>query len=176
MSSRHGSGRSRTFAIARRFGSMRKIHAPGVSSRPMRTARFWLMHVLLAAPLTGVMAAELEVTLEQVATDAGELLVAVCTRETFLRRGCPYTGRSPAISGEAKVVVRGIDPGVYAVQAFHDENGNFDLDRNFLGLPKEGMGFSNDAPMRFGPPSFDDAAIEISAAGAATRLRLRYFD
>jgi uncharacterized protein (DUF2141 family) len=176
MSSRHGSGRSRTFAIARRFGSMRKIHSPSVSSRPMRTARFWLVHVLLAAPLTGVMAAELEVTLEQVATDAGELLVAVCTRETFLRRGCPYTGRSPAISGEAKVVVRGIDPGVYAVQAFHDENGNFDLDRNFLGLPKEGMGFSNDAPMRFGPPSFDDAAIEISAAGAATRLRLRYFD
>ena len=89
------------------------------------------------------------------------------------RSGCTHP---VLVSGEAKVVVRDIDPGVYAVQAFHDENGNFDLDRNFLGLPKEGMGFSNDAPMRFGPPSFDDAAIEIGAAGAATRLRLRYFD
>jgi uncharacterized protein (DUF2141 family) len=176
MSSRHGSERSRTFAIARRFGRMRKIQLTRREFATMRTARCWLIHVLLAVPLTGAMAAELEVTLEQVATDAGELLVAVCTRETFLRRGCPYTGRSPAISGEARVVVRGIEPGVYAVQAFHDENGNLDLDRNFLGLPKEGMGFSNDAPMRFGPPSFDDAAIEISAAGAATRLRLRYFD
>jgi uncharacterized protein (DUF2141 family) len=135
-----------------------------------------LLQLLLAVPLSGALAADLEVTLEDVATSSGHVLVAVCTPETFLRRGCPYTGRAPAATGEAQVVVRGIDPGVYAVQAFHDQNDNLDLDRNFLGLPKEGMGFSNDAPMRFGPPSFDDAAIEISADGAATRLRLRYFD
>jgi uncharacterized protein (DUF2141 family) len=142
----------------------------------MRAVHFWSLQFLLTVPLAGAGAAELKVTLEDVATSSGHVLVAVCTPETFLRRGCPYTGRAPAASGEAQVVVRGIDPGVYAVQAFHDQNDNFDLDRNFLGLPKEGMGFSNDAPMRFGPPSFDDAAIEISAAGAATRLRLRYFD
>jgi uncharacterized protein (DUF2141 family) len=142
----------------------------------MHTVRFWLLQLLLTAPLSGAVAAELKVTLEQVATGSGYLLVAVCTPETFLRRGCPHTGRAPAVRGKAQVVVPGIEPGVYAVQAFHDENGNFDLDRNFLGLPQEGMGFSNDAPMRFGPPSFEDAAIEIEAGGAATRLRLRYFD
>jgi uncharacterized protein (DUF2141 family) len=142
----------------------------------MHAVHFWSLQFLLTAPLAGAGAAELKVTLEDVATSSGHVLVAVCTPETFLRAGCPYTGRAPAVSGEAQVVVRGIDPGVYAVQAFHDQNDNFDLDRNFLGLPKEGMGFSNDAPMRFGPPSFDDAAIEIGAAGAATRLRLRYFD
>jgi uncharacterized protein (DUF2141 family) len=142
----------------------------------MHTVRFWLLKLLLTAPLSGAVAAELKVTIEQVATGSGTLLVAVCTPETFLRRGCPHTGRAPAVSGEAQVVVRGIEPGVYAVQAFHDENGNFDLDRNIFGLPQEGMGFSNDAPMRFGPPSFEDAAIAIEAGGAATRLRLRYFE
>lgn len=142
----------------------------------MRSIRFSLLPLLLTGPTTSAVAAELKVTLEQVASGAGHVLVAVCTPETFLRRGCPYTGRAPAVSGEAQVVVRSIDPGVYAVQAFHDENDNFELDRNFLGLPEEGMGFSNDAPMRFGPPSFQDAAIEIDADGAATRLRLRYFD
>jgi uncharacterized protein (DUF2141 family) len=142
----------------------------------VRTVRFWLLQLLLAAPLSGAVAAELKVTIEQVATGSGTLLVAVCTPETFLRRGCSHTGRAPAVSGEAQVVVRGIEPGVYAVQAFHDENGNFDLDRNIFGLPQEGMGFSNDAPMRFGPPSFEDAAIAIEAGGAATRLRLRYFE
>jgi uncharacterized protein (DUF2141 family) len=143
----------------------------------MRTVRLGLLPLLLTAPLAGgAGAAELEVTLEQVGTGSGYVLVAVCTPETFLRHGCPYTGRAPAVSGEAQVVVRGIEPGVYAVQAFHDENGNLDLDRNFLGMPKEGMGFSNDAPMRFGPPRFEDAAIAIGARGAATRLRLRYFD
>jgi uncharacterized protein (DUF2141 family) len=142
----------------------------------MRTVQLWLLQLLLMAPLLGAEAAELKVTLEQVATGSGNILVAVCTPGTFLRRGCPYTGRTPAVSGEAQLVVRGIEPGVYAVQAFHDDNDNFDLDRNFFGLPQEGMGFSNDAPMRFGPPSFEDAAIEIDAGGAATRLRLRYFD
>ncbi len=140
----------------------------------MRTVAVVLLP-LLFAPLSGVAAAELKVTLEDVATGSGHLLVAVCTAETFLRRGCPYTGRAPAVSGEAEVVVRGIEPGVYAVQAFHDENDNLDLDRNFLGWPEEGMGFSNDAPMRFGPPRFADAAIAIGAGGGATRVRLRYF-
>jgi uncharacterized protein (DUF2141 family) len=139
----------------------------------MRTVLLLLL--LLTAPFSAL-TAELKVTLEQVASGFGNILVAVCTPDTFLRRGCPYTGRAPANSGEAQLVVRGIEPGVYAVQAFHDENDNLDLDRNFFGLPQEGMGFSNDAPMRFGPPSFDDAAIEIGAGGAATRLRLRYFD
>jgi uncharacterized protein (DUF2141 family) len=141
----------------------------------MRTVAVVLLPLLLFAPLSGAAAAELKVTLEDVATGSGHLLVAVCTAETFLRRGCPYTGRAPAVSGEAEVVVRGIEPGVYAVQAFHDENDNLDLDRNFLGWPEEGMGFSNDAPMRFGPPRFADAAIAIGAGGGATRVRLRYF-
>ncbi len=142
----------------------------------MRRVHFWLLQLLVTVPLAGTGAAELKVTLEQVATGSGHVLVAVCTPETFLRRGCPYTGRAPAVSGEAQVVVRSIEPGVYAVQAFHDENDNLELDRNFLGLPKEGMGFSNDAPMRFGPPTFEDLAIEIDASGTVTRLRLRYFD
>ena len=142
----------------------------------MRIVRLSVLQLVLAVPLSGAVAAELKVTLEQVATGSGHLLVAVCTPETFLRRGCPYTGRTPAVSGEAEVVVPSIDPGVYAVQVFHDENDNFELDRNLLGLPEEGMGFSNDAPMRFGPPRFEDAAIEIDEGGAATRVRLRYFD
>jgi uncharacterized protein (DUF2141 family) len=142
----------------------------------MRAATLsWLLS-LFAAPTEGAAGAELKVMLEQVEAGSGHVLVAVCTPETFLRRGCPYTGRTPAVGGEAEVVVRGIEPGVYAVQAFHDENDSFDLDRNFLGWPQEGMGFSNDAPMRFGPPRFEDAAIEIGTGGAATRLRLRYYD
>jgi len=139
----------------------------------MRSVLF--LFLLLTAPFSAL-TAELKVTIEQVATGSGTLFVAVCTPETFLRQGCPYAGRAEADSGETEVLVRGIEPGVYAIQAFHDENDNFDLDRNFLGLPQEGMGFSNNAPMRFGPPRFEDAAIAVDAGGGAARLRLRYFD
>lgn len=50
-----------------------------------------------------------------------------------------------------------LSPGEYALAAFHDENANNDLDRNFLGIPSEGTGASNDAHNMFGPPSYDDA-------------------
>jgi len=37
----------------------------------------------------------------------------------------------------ATCVFKDVKPGVYAISAFHDENNNNDLDRNFLGIPKE---------------------------------------
>ena len=73
------------------------------------------------------------------------------------------------------VRVENVPPGTYAAQAFHDENGNGELDRNILGLPKEAMGFSNDAPMRMGPPRFDSAAFTVQPKDTAIRFRLRYF-
>lgn len=131
--------------------------------------------LLLITPFS-LESAELKVTVEQVANRNGYILVALCTPETFLRAGCPYTGRVPAITGDTEVVVRDVAPGIYALQAFHDENDNLDLDRNFFGMPQEGMGFGNDAKMRFGPPHFGDATINVPASGATTFLRLRYYD
>ena len=72
-------------------------------------------------------------------------------------------------------MVDNVPPGTYAVQAFHDANANLDLDRTFIGFPKEGVGFSNDAPMRFGPPTFDDAAINVAATDALAKFTLSYF-
>jgi uncharacterized protein (DUF2141 family) len=60
------------------------------------------------------------------------------------------------------------------VQAFHDKNDNLVIDRTILGLPREGIGFSNDAPFRFGPPRFRDAAIALGPDGGHVAIRLRY--
>ena len=65
-------------------------------------------------------------------------------------------------------------PGDYAVAIYHDENGNHHFDRNFLGLPVEGYGFSNDAPTYLGPPSFGAARIAIHAGDNTASIRLRY--
>jgi uncharacterized protein (DUF2141 family) len=98
--------------------------------------------------------------------------VALCDDVAFLGRGCAHTGRAPAEEGV--VTVSEVPPGTYAVQAFHDENGNGDLDRSGP-WPVEGMGFSRDAPMRFGPPRFADAAVEVREPGGTVRLTMRYF-
>ena len=141
----------------------------------MQAAALTMLCVLLSWPLVGS-ASSLSVTIESIEGSKGHVLVAVCAREAFLSAGCTLTGKAPATPGAVTVVVRDIVPGVYAVQAFHDENDNMDIDRSLLGFPREGMGFSNDAPMRYGPPKFADAAITISAEDAATSLRMRYFD
>jgi uncharacterized protein (DUF2141 family) len=43
-----------------------------------------------------------------------------------------------------------------------------------FGLPAEAIGFYRDAPLRLGPPRFEDAAIEVVEPVTATRLRMRH--
>ena len=53
-------------------------------------------------------------------------------------------------------------PGDYAIELFHDENGNGKLDTGLLGIPSEGFGASNDAPEKFGPPKYADARFAVT--------------
>ncbi len=54
-------------------------------------------------------------------------------------------------------VFENIPFGEYAVKCYHDENGNEKMDRNFLGIPKEKYGFSNNAKGNSGPPDYEEA-------------------
>ncbi len=121
-----------------------------------------------AAP---ALSADIRVDVEGLRDRSGQVMVAVCPENLFTKAGCPWTGTAPA--GQT-VTVTGVPPGTYAVQAIHDENGNGDLDRGLI-LPKEGIGFSRDAPMRRGPPRFADAAVIVTAAGGQLKLTMRYF-
>ena len=105
----------------------------------------------------------------------GDILAAVCPQAQFLKDNCSFNGSAPAHLGVAVIVVHGIPAGKYAVQTFHDENGNRKVDRNFLGLPKEGVGFSNDAPIRMGPPKWADAMFAFNGAEQTIQIRTRYF-
>ena len=83
-----------------------------------------------------------------------------------------------AVSDAAGVVTLtfpNVKPGTYAIALLHDENANGKADRAAMMIPKEGFGFSRDAPVRFGPPSFRAAAFDVSP-GASQRvvIRMRY--
>lgn len=54
--------------------------------------------------------------------------------------------------------------GEYAIAVYHDKNKNGKLDTNFLGIPKERYGFSNNARGRFGPASWSDSNFEVNAS------------
>jgi len=68
-----------------------------------------------------------------------------------------------AQKGRLRVVFDAAPVGDFAVSMIHDENSNNTLDRNFLGIPKEGWGASRDAKASFGPPSYPDARLTLAA-------------
>jgi len=119
-------------------------------------------------------AATLEVVVANVRNAKGHVRVAACTPQNFLKEFCQYNGNAAARAGETVVRLE-VPPGTWAVQAYLDENDNEQVDRNFVGIPTEGLGFSNDAPFRFGPPSYGDAAFQLGTGGGRIRLSLRYF-
>ena len=79
----------------------------------------------------------------------------------------------PAVRGMVILDFGSVPPGTYAIALFHDENGNGRLDK-FAMIPREGYGFSRDAPVRFGPPRFAAAAFAVGQGRAAQVLKMRY--
>lgn len=127
--------------------------------------------LLLAAFSATASAATVEVHVTAVAGGKGSVKVAVCDRERFLKQ-CAYSASAPARDGENVILVPNVPKGTWAVLVYQDENGNGQLDRNLLGIPKENYGFSRDAASKFGPPGFDDAAIEVGDEPTVAKIRL----
>ncbi|KHK92250.1 DUF2141 domain-containing protein [Novosphingobium malaysiense] len=66
-----------------------------------------------------------------------------------------------------------VPDGEYAISLVHDENGNGKMDKRLI-IPREGFGFSRDAPVRMGPPPFDRAAFAVDGDAIRLTIRMRY--
>jgi uncharacterized protein (DUF2141 family) len=72
------------------------------------------------------------------------------------------------MSGAAVCEFKNLIPGEYAAIVFHDENLNGKLDKNFLGIPREGYGASNNVRPAMSAPGFKEAAFGVKAAVRTT--------
>lgn len=115
----------------------------------------------------------LTVQVDNVRVSKGAVHIDLCREAEFLKE-CPIEAEAPAVKGRTVVVLHNLAPGTYAVDATLDENGNGKVDRGLFGIPKEGVGFSNDAPIRLGPPHWRDAMFDLHEDKVIT-LKLRYF-
>jgi uncharacterized protein (DUF2141 family) len=116
----------------------------------------------------------LRIAIGGVNSTRGHVRVDVCPLSDFLK-DCRYGGAAPATPGVTVVVVKDLPPGTYAAQAYQDGNDNHSVDRNILGLPTEGVGFSNNAPIRLHPPSFGAAAFSYDGGEQTISFKLRHF-
>jgi uncharacterized protein (DUF2141 family) len=115
------------------------------------------------------------IAVDNVRNARGRVHVDLCPEAKFLSDDCALSGDAPARPGTTMVTVPNVPPGHYAAQVFHDENNNHKVDRALFGIPKEGIGFSRDAPIGFGPPKWRDAVFEHRQDGQAIRLNMRYY-
>ena len=69
----------------------------------------------------------------------------------------------PISAGQAVAIFEDVPAGPFAVSVFHDEDNDGELDSVALGIPSEAYGFSGDARNMFGPPSFEEARMELAA-------------
>lgn len=70
--------------------------------------------------------------------------------------------------------IAGLAHGTYALAVIHDENNNAKLD-TFAGIPREGIGFSRNPKVRFGPPRFSAARFAVGPQPVAQTVKMKYY-
>ncbi len=97
-------------------------------------------------------------------TKGGKVYTAVFDQKNFLKFGEHIFGNiKPVTANQAQVVFENVPAGSYGIATFQDVDGNEDLSKNLLGIPKEPMGFSRNPRIMFGPPNFKEAEIIIQS-------------
>lgn len=96
--------------------------------------------------------------------------------DNFLVKGKKiFKQRFAAKRGTVTFCVLAPKVGAYAASVYHDENGNKKFDRNWIGIPAEGAGFSNNPALLFGPPSHAQAVFQVSSGRARVEIQMNYF-
>lgn len=138
---------------------------------PLRASSLAMLGLLVAIPAA---AATLEVSVTGLRSTGGEVGCALYPGAA----GFPMeparaveTWR-PAVAGSVVCVFEALEPGRYAVAVSHDLNGNRRTDANFLGMPTEDWGVSNNVRPTLRAPRFEESAIDIGDA-AFHRIEVR---
>lgn len=138
-------------------------------------AALGLAATLAASP---ALAGEVVITVTDLRSTKGVVRACMSKRADVF----PKCNKDPAalrvvVPAGEKVVLRftGVHPGDYAVALLHDENDNGKADRSMGMMPKEGYGFSRDAPVKMAPPKFRDAVFTQGEGTSRLTIKMRYF-
>ena len=104
------------------------------------------------------------VTIANLDGKTGDVYIGWYTQpETFRINNKSVFRQKVRVNGHSRISVdfKEIPYGRYAIAVFLDENDNYKLDRNFLGIPSEKYGFSNNVRHAFRPASFEEASFRL---------------
>jgi uncharacterized protein (DUF2141 family) len=117
----------------------------------------------------------LTITIPNVRNDQGLIQIGVFDKkEDFPEEGKEFMLIiQPADAPVFVHTIENLAPGDYAIALMHDENADGVCNLNFLGIPKEGYGFSNNVKPVISAPSFDAAMIRVEES-TTVNIRLIY--
>ena len=135
-----------------------------------------LLFIIKFLPST-VSNGNLTVTILNFKNNLGQVSVALYNKEEAFPKSPDKAVKiiyAPIQDKKSVVVFESLPPGEYAISVFHDENKNGKMDSNFFGIPKEGVGASNDARGHLGPPHYKDAKFNFSGGNQSVTIKIVY--
>jgi uncharacterized protein (DUF2141 family) len=139
-----------------------------------------LLFALLFLMIMGVLESQekaktmIQLEITGIKNSTGFIQIAVFKSDTDFDKDIFIKVIAIPASSEVQVSIPDLEVGKYAIAVYHDENKNQKLDKNFVGIPKEGYGFSNNAVGKLGPPKFSESSFSLDTQLKKLSIRMIY--
>lgn len=149
-----------------------RLHRQGTCARIVSC--FFCLACLCSATLA--QQSGLVVQVQKVRNNKGNVMVSVYRSDVGFPSEPAKALKTVSVAAQAPTTTVEVDvpAGTYAVSALHDEDGDGTTATNFLGIPKEGVGASNNAKGRMGPPKFEAASFKHPGGRFTIQFQLGY--
>jgi uncharacterized protein (DUF2141 family) len=134
-------------------------------------------NLIISTRVGAVLMTNLTVTIDGLKTQQGQICLSLFSSgQGFPGQGGATQSRCVrATEAPLTVSFENLAVGSYAIAVFHDVNDDGVLNRNLLGIPTEGFGFSRNPRILAGPPRFGDSAVLVVGAETNIQIQLLYF-
>ncbi|MGV9003379.1 DUF2141 domain-containing protein [Flavobacterium sp.] len=107
---------------------------------------------------------QLTIKISNIEKVKGEIKIGIFNKDLhFLKEGHAIKNYSIKVDKNTAVItITDLPEGEYAVTIYHDENSDNECNRNFMGIPKEAYGFSNNIRPKFSAPKYKDCKFSLS--------------
>lgn len=142
----------------------------------MKTKSFYTLVFLIFAVSLIAQETSLKISVNNIRNSKGTVKWAVYKDAAHFNSNSGFAdaGSVSAKKGTVTINTKNIPDGSYAISVYHDENNNSDVDFNFLGLPVEGFGFSQNPTLYFGPPKYKECVF-TKKGNSVQNVKMKYY-
>jgi uncharacterized protein (DUF2141 family) len=135
------------------------------------------MSLLLTLFVSYARAQQTQVKVTGIRSGKGKIILNVFKNNDTYDKEQPckkYVFDKKTLANGTLVVDCDLEPGTYGITLVDDENANGKIDKNLIGMPKEGFGFSNFFMEKMKKPVFDDFKIDLKSPNNKVEIKVKY--